>query len=134
MTITASFEKIFSSVPAVGYFAQHDAFRTALADGKTSFGTAKSVEAMDAVVRNTMIQGVLSIIFVTLSIIVIVTAIQATWRAYRSHGSSSSEDPAVPSRIFAPAGFVPTPASKELLGRWDEYEKAHGPADRAAHR
>ena len=42
VTITASFYKIFSPVPAVGYFANNAAFAKALADGKTSFGTAKT--------------------------------------------------------------------------------------------
>jgi carbon starvation protein len=121
VTITASFEKIFSSVPAVGYFAQHAAFGNALAQGKTKFGSAGSVEAMNAVFRNTMIQGVLSILFVTLSIIVILAAIWATWKAYRAGGGPSQEDPAVPSRIFAPAGFIPTPAEKELEEQWAPY-------------
>ena len=75
VTITASYQKIFSPVPAVGYFANNAAFAKALAEGKTSFGTAKTVPAMEAVVRNTAIQGWLSVIFVVLSIIVIVTAI-----------------------------------------------------------
>ncbi|MCU1406573.1 MAG: Carbon starvation protein CstA, partial [Glaciihabitans sp.] len=65
VTISASILKIFSSVPAVGYFAQNAAFRAALDAGETSFGTAATEEAMRAVVRNTMIQGVLSILFVT---------------------------------------------------------------------
>jgi len=119
VTITASFQKIFSGVPAVGYFAQNQAFSRALANGKTSFGTAKTVVAMEAVIRNTMIQGILSVLFVTLSIIVIVTAIRATWKAYRSGGSASSEDPPVPSWIFAPAGFIPSQAEKELQEQWD---------------
>jgi carbon starvation protein len=118
VTITASFQKIFSPVPAVGYFAQHAAFGTALAQGKTKLGTAGSVEAMRAVFRNTMIQGVLSVLFVTLSIIVILAAIWATWKAYRAGGEPSTEDRAVPSRIFAPAGFVPTPAEKQLETQW----------------
>lgn len=119
VTITASFYKIFSTVPAVGYFAQHQAFSKALADGKTSFGTAKNVAAIEAVIRNTMIQGILSIIFVTLSIIVILAAIWATWKAYKSGESASSEDPAIASRIFAPAGLIPTKAEKELQEEWD---------------
>jgi len=119
VTITASFYKIFSPVPAIGYFAQHEAFSTALANGETSFGTAASVEAMQAVVRNTMIQGVLSVLFVTLSIIVIVAAFWATWKSCRDGGSPSNEDPAVASRIFGPAGFIATPASKGLQSQWD---------------
>jgi carbon starvation protein len=118
VTVSASFLKIFSSVPAVGYFAQNAAFRQALADGETSFGTATSVQAMEAVVRNTMIQGVLSILFVTLSIIVIATALWATWRAYRLGSDATSEDPAVPSRRFAPAGLFATKAEKRLEAEW----------------
>ncbi|MBB5844867.1 carbon starvation protein [Conyzicola lurida] len=119
VTISASFLKIFSSVPAVGYFAQNAAFRQALAEGETSFGTAPTVEAMNAVVRNTMVQGVLSILFVSLAIIVIVTAVIATVRAARRGASESSEDAAVESQIFAPAGLVATPAEREIQKQWD---------------
>ncbi|WP_083956374.1 carbon starvation CstA family protein [Tersicoccus phoenicis] len=118
VTITASMFKIFSPVPAVGYWAQNAAFRDALAAGKTSFGTAKTTAAMEAVVRNTVIQGTLSIVFVTLSIIVIVAAIVTTVRALRAGGGADTEDAPVPSRIYAPAGFVPNRAEKELEERW----------------
>jgi carbon starvation protein len=119
VTISASFLKIFSPVPAVGYFAQNAAFRQALADGETSFGTAPTVEAMNAVVRNTLVQGVLSILFVTLAIVVIVAAVLATVRAARRGSDATSEDPAVPSKIFAPAGLVATPAENALQAEWD---------------
>ncbi|MDJ0458042.1 carbon starvation CstA family protein [Arthrobacter sp. NQ7] len=132
VTITASFYKIFSNVPAVGYFAQNQQFSKALADGKTSFGTAKTVAAIEAVIRNTMIQGVLSILFVTLSIIVIAAATLATWKAYKTGANASSEDPAVPSRIFAPAGFIPTPAEKDLQKEWDALP-AHNTPLRTGH-
>jgi carbon starvation protein len=124
VTITASYQKIFSPTPAVGYFANNAAFSKALADGKTEFGTAKSVAAMEAVVRNTAIQGWLSVIFVVLSIIVIATAVLATVNAFRqrAHGTAvkDNEDPARPSRVFAPAGLIPTPAERELMAEWDK--------------
>jgi carbon starvation protein len=124
VTITASYQKIFSSTPAVGYFANNAAFSKALAEGKTEFGTAKTVAAMEAVVRNTAIQGWLSVIFVVLSIIVITTAVLATVKAFRSHAAGrpvpTNEEPALPSRVFAPAGLVPTPAERELLAEWDK--------------
>jgi carbon starvation protein len=124
VTITASYQKIFSSTPAVGYFANNAAFSKALADGKTEFGTAKTVAAMEAVVRNTMIQGWLSIIFVVLSIIVIATALIATAKAFRntSRGIANMdhEDPAHSSRVFAPAGLIPTPAERELMAEWNK--------------
>ncbi|QCO97031.1 carbon starvation protein A [Arthrobacter sp. 24S4-2] len=124
VTITASFQKIFSPVPAVGYFANNAAFSKALADGKTEFGTAKTVAAMEAVVRNTMIQGWLSVIFVVLSIIVIITALIATAKAFRNSADgvahADHEDPALPSRSYAPAGFIPTAAERELMAEWDK--------------
>lgn len=122
VTITASYQKIFSPVPAVGYFANNAAFSKALADGKTEFGTAKTVTAMEAVVRNTAIQGWLSVIFVVLSIIVITTAVLATVKAFRDRAAGKptkdNEDPAVPSRVFAPAGLVPTTAERGLAAEW----------------
>jgi carbon starvation protein len=124
VTITASAYKIFSPVPAVGYFANNAAFSKALAEGKTEFGTAKTVAAMEAVVRNTMIQGWLSVIFVVLSIIVIITAMIATAKAFRNQAGglahTDHEDPAVPSRVYAPSGFIPTPAERELAAEWNK--------------
>jgi carbon starvation protein len=119
VTISASFLKIFSTMPSVGYFAQNRAFSEALAAGETSFGTAKTVAAMEAVVRNTMVQGILSILFVVLAIIVMVAAIQATWHSWKSRDFGTNEDPAVPSEMFAPSGLVPTTAEKELSASWD---------------
>jgi carbon starvation protein len=136
VTITASFHKIFSPVPAVGYFANNAAFSKALADGKTSFGTAKTELAMEAVVRNTMIQGWLSVIFVVLSIIVIITALIATVKAFRNAAAGIAnkdhEDPAVPSRVYAPAGFIPTPSERELMAEWNKLP-AEQRFEKAAH-
>jgi carbon starvation protein len=124
VTITASFQKIFSPVPVVGYFANNAAFSKALAEGKTEFGSAKTVAAMEAVVRNTMIQGWLSVIFVVLSIIVIITAVIATVRAFRNEAGgvvhTDHEDTAVPSRVYAPSGFIPSPAERELAAEWNK--------------
>lgn len=118
VTITASMYKIFSPNPAVGYWAQNRVFREAIAAGKTSQGTAASPEAMAAVVRNTTVQGILSIAFVTLAVIVIVTAVIAVVKTLRGQPSADTEDPRVGSKIFAPAGLVVTPAEKELASRW----------------
>ncbi|QDZ43156.1 carbon starvation CstA family protein [Corynebacterium sp. sy039] len=73
ITLTASWQKIFSSDPKIGYWAQHNRYQEALAAGKTELGTTVGVEAMQAVVRNTALQTSLSIIF-ALSVIVVVLA------------------------------------------------------------
>ncbi len=128
VTISASFLKIFSTVPAIGYFAQNRAFSEALAAGETTFGTATSVQAMEAVVRNTMIQGILSILFVSLAIIVIITALVATWRAWRANANATSEDAPVQSEIFAPAGLIASPAEKAIQAEWDARPGPASPA------
>ncbi|SDQ18013.1 carbon starvation CstA family protein [Leucobacter chromiiresistens] len=118
VTITASMYKIFSPNPAIGYWANHVAFRDALAAGETSHGTAEGVEAMSAVVRNTAIQGTLSILFVTLAIIVIITAIVAVLRSRRSPEAVDTSDPPVASRTYAPAGIFATVNERRLERRW----------------
>ncbi|MET1034682.1 MAG: carbon starvation CstA family protein [Arthrobacter sp.] len=131
VTVTASLYKIFSPVPAVGYWAQNSAFRAALAEGKQEFGTAKSVEAMEAVVRNTTVQGTLSIVFVTLAIIVIVAAVLAAVRSYPNGRPSDAEDPRVESEIYAPAGLISSKAEKELEAQWKAVPTA--PRSRGGH-
>ncbi|WP_261164562.1 carbon starvation CstA family protein [Microbacterium sp. Marseille-Q6965] len=119
VTTVASLYKIFSPVPAVGYWAQHVAFRDALAAGETSFGTAPDVPAMEAVVRNTFIQGTLSIVFLVLTLIVITASIVRVVQALRADAVIDNEEPAVPSRRFAPAGLIPTAEERDLEKRWE---------------
>lgn len=124
VTVTASLYKIFSSVPAIGYWAQHQAFKAALERGETSFGTARSVAAMEAVVFNTFVHGTLSIVFMVLALIVIGAALVVTIRSLGTAGPAGTEevdpheDPPVHSRIYAPSGFISTPAEKELAAQW----------------
>ncbi|GAB2894341.1 carbon starvation CstA family protein [Neomicrococcus lactis] len=118
VTTVASLYKIFSPVPAIGYWAQNAAFSKALAEGKESFGTAKTVAAMEAVVRNTTVQGTLSIVFLVLTLIVIITAIIATIRSFPNGRGVDSEDPVVESRMYAPAGLISSPSEKELEKQW----------------
>ncbi|MFE4465550.1 carbon starvation CstA family protein [Oerskovia sp. NPDC056781] len=132
VTITASFEKIFSPVPAVGYWANHNAFKEALAAGETSFGTATSVEAMEAVVRNTFVQGTLSIIFVVLAIVVMVAALVTTVKALRAGGGENHEDEPVASRRFAPAGLLTTATEKEIEAEWAQLPPGKQPVSSGA--
>lgn len=129
VTVTASIYKIFSPVPAVGYWANHFAFKDALAAGETSFGTAEGVEAMEAVVRNTFVQGTLSVIFVLLALIVLVMSVIVTIKAFRNGGGPDMEDAPVPSRRYAPAGFITTPSEKKLEKQWDELPEELQPSE-----
>ncbi|WP_346921421.1 carbon starvation CstA family protein [Glutamicibacter creatinolyticus] len=133
ITFVASWQKIFSTDVKVGYFANHNAYKEALANGETSLGSTKSVEAMEAVVRNTGVQGWLSVAFLLLSVIVIVAAIIATVRARNLNAADDTEDPYVESKIYAPQGIVSLPAEKELEAKWKDYHEATGTTPAAGH-
>src|SRR5699024_10936421 len=92
VTVVASIYKIFSPVPAIGYWANHFAFKDALAAGETSHGTAEGVQAMEAVVRNTFVQGTLSVIFVLLALIVLIMSVIVSIKAFRNGGGPDMED------------------------------------------
>ncbi|MBF6436813.1 carbon starvation CstA family protein [Nocardia cyriacigeorgica] len=119
VTMTASWQKIFSADPKVGYWKQHEICQNAQQAGKLCL-TAKTPEDVDAVVRNTFIQGTLSIVFAVLVLIVTVVGAIVCYRAWRAGTAETTESPEEPSRIFAPSGFIPTAAEKEVQREWDE--------------
>jgi carbon starvation protein len=133
VTLTASYQKIFSPVPAIGYFAQHNAFAAAQAAGAQSFGTASSPAAIDAVVRNTLVQGTLSIIFVSLVIVVVIAALVVCIRSIRAGGMPITEEPDLPSHRFAASGFLTTPTEKQVLAEWAESGHAPVPSGHGGH-
>ncbi|MDO0977634.1 carbon starvation CstA family protein [Mycolicibacterium frederiksbergense] len=119
VTMTASWQKIFSGDPRVGYWTQHFQYRNAKDAGMTTFGAAKNPDQIDAVIRNTFIQGTLSIVFAVLVVIVVAAGVIMALKAIRGSGRPLTEDEAVPSRIFAPSGLIPTATEKEVQKQWD---------------
>lgn len=124
VTMTASWQKIFSSDPAIGYWALHAAFKDAQAQGLDSFKNAKTPEDISAVIRNTAVQGTLSIVFAVVTLIVVFAGIAAIIRALkagaaRGEAVESSEEPEVASRYFAPRGMFRTDVEKEIEKQWD---------------
>jgi carbon starvation protein len=125
VTLTASWQKIFSGDPAVGYWTQRHQYQAAKAAGKTAFGSAKNPHQIDAVIRNMFIDGTLSIVFALLVIIVFVTGVMMAIRVIRGGGSPLSEDEPVPSKLFAPSGLIPTAAEREVQRQWDALPESH---------
>ncbi|MFT4201142.1 carbon starvation CstA family protein [Gordonia sp. (in: high G+C Gram-positive bacteria)] len=119
ITMTASWQKIFSADPAVGYWKQHSLFQAAADAGLSSFKSAKTPEAIDAVVRNTAIQGTLSIVFAVLVLIVVVVGAWQVYRAINGGGRPLTEEDPVPSHLFAPSGLIATPAERKVQEQWD---------------
>ncbi len=125
VTMTASWQKIFSGNPKVGYWTQHFQYRNARDGGATTFGAAKDAGQLDAVIRNTFIQGTLSVVFAVLVLIVFIAGVVMALQALRGTGRPLAEDEPVPSRIFAPSGLIPTAVEKEVSKQWEALPSAH---------
>ncbi|ASU58469.1 carbon starvation CstA family protein [Nocardiopsis dassonvillei] len=119
VTLTASYQKIFSSDPAIGFFAQRQQFSEALAAGETSVGAIQGVEDMQRVVLNTTVNGILSALFAILVLIILVDSVRVWIRALRAPEGTlpTSEAPHETSRLWAPSGLVPTREEREHARR-----------------
>ncbi|GAA2776896.1 carbon starvation CstA family protein [Saccharopolyspora taberi] len=114
VTLTASWQKVFSADPKIGFFAQRASYQAAIDAGQTSKGAASTVEEMHKVVLNSTVDGVLSILFAVLIIIVLVDAIRVWIRALRATAPlPDTEVPHVESKLFAPAGLIPTAEERQ---------------------
>ena len=120
VTFVASWQKIFSHDSQVGYFQQH---RNALAKLDTLSDPA-AIDVQRAIVRNTMIQGTLSIIFLVLVAFVMVCALVRVIRTIRSGDTTTSEDPYQESNFYAPETMIASKLQKKLVA---EYERVGDP-------
>ena len=115
VTLTASWQKVFSDVPALGFFAQRERFAEALAQGEV-LAPAKDLDDMQAVVTNSTVDGVLAAFFALLVVVVVVDAARVCLKAIRSGGSlPTTEVPWSPSSIVAPSGMFPTQEEKRAM-------------------
>ena len=121
VTFTASWQKIFSTDPLVGYFQQH---REAVAKLGTLTDPAK-IEETRAIVRNTMIQGTLSIIFLVMVAFVMVCALIRIVQTIRNRDTTTSEDPYQESNFYAPETMIASSLMKKVSR---EYEQVGDPA------
>jgi carbon starvation protein len=124
ITLTASWQKIFSADPKVGYWQQYSICKAAQEAGDLCL-TAKTTEAVDKIVRNTFIQGTLSIVFASLVVIVFTAGVVVVIRAILGTSPPLTEDEPVPSRIFAPSGLIPTANEREVQKQWDALPGSH---------
>jgi carbon starvation protein len=108
VTLTASYQKVFSDDPKLGFFAQRDKFQDALDNGEV-LAPAKSMDDMHSVVTNSTVDGILAAFFAVLVVIVIADAARIWVRVIRSRRPEpTTEIPFVQSEIVAPAGLIPT--------------------------
>ena len=114
VTLTASYQKVFSDDPKLGFFSQRDRFQEALDNGEV-LAPAKSLDDMHSVVTNSTVDGVLAALFAVLIVVVILDAARIWVRVIRSREPQPlTETPFVQSQIEAPAGLFPTAEEREL--------------------
>jgi carbon starvation protein len=108
VTLTASYQKVFSDNPKLGFFAQRDKFQDALDQGQV-VAPAKSIDDMHQVVTNSTVDGILAALFAVMIIVVILDASRIWLRVIISRRElPTTETPFVESRLLAPAGLFPT--------------------------
>jgi carbon starvation protein len=108
VTLSASWYKIFSSDPLIGFFAQRAKFQQALDAGKV-IPPAKSLDDVGQIVTNSTVDGILSILFAALIVVVILDAARVWFQTLSGRREPVlAETPAEPSRLWAPSGLFPT--------------------------
>ncbi len=115
VTLTASWQKVFSEDPRVGFFAQRDKFQAGI-DADKVLPPAKTMDEMHTVVTNATVDGVLSALFALLIVVVLADAARVCIKAVRRPETVElHETPYVRSAIVAPAGLFPTAEEKAEL-------------------
>ncbi|MFI6942272.1 carbon starvation CstA family protein [Streptomyces sp. NPDC050418] len=113
VTLTASWQKVFSGDPRVGFFAQGDKAQAAIDSGTLE---GKALEDARTIVTNTTVDGVLSALFALLVVVVIADAARVCIKAVRNPQSVvSHEEPHVESQYVAPAQLFATKDEKAEL-------------------
>nr|WP_229376163.1 carbon starvation CstA family protein [Streptomyces spirodelae] len=121
VTLTASWQKVFSTDPKVGFFQQRANYQEAIDQGKV-IAPAKNMDDMHTVVTNSTVDGVLSALFAILVIVVLADAARTCVRAVRHPESTRMhEAPYEKSKLVEPAGLI---ATKEEKAEKAEHEAA----------
>ena len=98
VTMTASWQKIFSDNPRIGYFKQASNYQAAIDNGEL-LAPATSMDQMQQIVTNSTVNGVLQSIFALLVVVVVVNAAFIWVKGVRAGGLPTTE---VPARALAP--------------------------------
>jgi carbon starvation protein len=129
VTMTASYQKVFSSDPKIGYFEQRSVYQTALDNGEV-LAPAADVSQMEQIVTNSTVNGVLQALFALLTLVVVANAAVIWAKALRTGGLPTTEVPHQESHVVAPSDFFPTAEEKEAVREW---EKKHGSIAAGSH-
>ncbi|MFR9725895.1 carbon starvation CstA family protein [Streptomyces sp. MS19] len=108
VTLTASWQKVFSGDPAVGFLARRDLYQDGIDAGELLTG-ARDMDDMRTIVSTATLDAFLSAVLALLVIVVFADALRVCVKAIRRPGSVAlAEAPYAESRIVAPAGLIAT--------------------------
>jgi carbon starvation protein len=115
VTLTASYQKVFSDNPKLGFFAQRDKYQAGI-DADKVLPPATSPADMEKIVTNSTVDGVLAALFAALIIVVILDAARVWLKAIRAREPlPDTEVAAEPARIVAPSGLFWTDEDRALM-------------------
>jgi carbon starvation protein len=130
VTLTASYQKVFSDDPKLGFFAQRSLYSDALEDGEV-IGAAQDLGQMQQVVTNTTVDGILAAFFAILVIIVIADATRVCIRTLRHPDTVvTTEAPYERSKLYAPSGMFATRDEKHAMAASIARGDQHDPEER----
>jgi len=89
-TLTASWQKIFSDNPKIGFLSHAKKFTKDAADGIIT-APAKSIEAMQRIILNDYVNTGLALFLMCIAIAIVGFGLFAVWRAWRSTHSTARE-------------------------------------------
>ncbi|MCW2834481.1 MAG: carbon starvation protein CstA [Nocardioides sp.] len=121
-TMTASYQKVFSHNPKIGYFTQRSTYADALDKGEL-LAPATSVKQMEQVVFNSTVNGTLQSLFALLVLVVVINAFFIWFKAVRAGGLPTTEVPWQESHIVAPSDFLATAEEKEAQREWESGQR-----------
>ena len=120
-TMTASWQKVFSDNPKIGYFEQRSLYTNARDNGNL-LAPAKDLDQMQQIITNSTVNGGLQALFALLTLIVVLSAIPVWVKAAKSGGLPTTEVPHETSHLVAPSDFVATKEEKEAVREYAERE------------
>ncbi|MET8575841.1 carbon starvation CstA family protein [Streptomyces sp. NPDC005012] len=118
VTMTASYQKLFSDNPKIGFWAQRSAYADALEAGEV-LAPAKSLDQMSTVITNSTVTGTLMAVFAGLTLVVFFSCVCVSVAHLRGKSKLPlQEDPYVKSEMVVPSFSLRKPQSdeKELVG------------------
>jgi len=74
-TLTAAFMKLFSSVPAIGFFAHAKIYQDGIDSGKV-IGPATSMDVMKQIVFNDRLDAILTIVFIAIVLLMVIDSLR----------------------------------------------------------